>query len=146
MIVDIQKQTKKKYIILKKKSDIGLVYNWLNVTTIENDTIYNPQGMIGMSRRLPPEDINWFKKSQCGPDPMWRKELHNICGYFDGENFPISADWDMWIAIHNISKLYMIKEPLCLYYHNPNGVSTSDSSANILNLEIEKIWEKYAIN
>ena len=121
------KANEKKYIVLVKNPDIGMVYSWLDVTNVENDDIDNPTGKWTTFKWLAPDDVNWNRSCQGGPDPMWRKELHEKVGFFDGKSFPVAADWDMWMRFRKIgTKMHLIKEPLCLYFLNPEGVSTSE--------------------
>jgi hypothetical protein len=43
-----------------------------------------------------------------------------------------------------ITKFYCLNEYLGIYYLNPDGVSTSNGTEKLLNLENEKIREKYS--
>ena len=71
-----------------------------------------------------------------GPDPMWKKSLHNKVGYFDYENFNTIGDWEMWIRFAmNGSKFKLIPEVLCIYLDHDQTVSKKQ----VLKIEEEKI-------
>jgi hypothetical protein len=42
-------------------------------------------------------------------------------------------------------KMYLIKEPLCLYYINPVGVSTSDEGRPQNIIDNQEILKKYGV-
>ena len=90
------KANEKKYIVLKKNPDVGLVYNWWIFSDKENENINNLSKTIRPFQSTPPEHHMWDWSCACGPDPMWRKSLHDQVGYFNQEEFPSCADWDMW--------------------------------------------------
>ena len=62
--------------------------------------------------------------------PMWKKKLHDKFGYFSLD-YRYANDWDMWLRFVNGGvKFKKIKEPLGLYYFNPDGNSTSKENFN----------------
>lgn len=135
-----------KWIQLKKNPDAGLVYNWTEVTNIENDDPKNPKGIWRQFQWLAQDDPNWKYQCQCGSDPMWRKELHEKVGYFDGKEFPVAADWDMWMRFNQIgTTMILLREPLCIYYLNSNGVSTSKEGVKRNKIDNQKIYRKYGV-
>jgi hypothetical protein len=63
-----------------------------------------------------------------GPAPMWRKSLHSKAGYFS-EQFYSSGDLEMWNrAVSKGSKFKKVPGVYCLYYLNPQGLSTKPDS------------------
>jgi len=140
------KANEKKWIILKKNEDIGLVTSWLDVTNKENDDVDNPEGKWTTFKWLSTDDPNWNKACQGGPDPMWRRELHEKYGYFDGQTYKVAADWEMWMRFRkNGVKMHLIKESLGLYYLNPVGVSTSEEGRPQNIKDNAAILEKYGV-
>ena len=43
-----------------------------------------------------------------GPMPLWKKEIHDVCGFFDNENCDFADDWDMWLRV--VSAGYKFKK------------------------------------
>jgi len=53
-----------------------------------------------------------------GNDPMWRKDLHRMVGYFD-QDMKICSDWDMWCKITDYAgadAIRFVAEPLGVFY------------------------------
>ena len=139
------KAIEKKFIVLEKNPDIGLVYNWTNVTNIENDDPSDAKGIWRQFRWLSPDDPNWDKQCNGGPDPMWRKELYDQTGPFNGKEYPVAADWDKWMSFKKLAGIHLITQPLCLYFLNPVGVSTSENGRKRNAIDDQKILKKYEV-
>src|SRR5205807_1388567 len=78
-----------------------------------------------------------------GPQPMWRKSLHEKCGYFN-ENFISSGDWEMWCrAVNCDCKFKKVAGLSGLFYWNPNGLSTDISRSEIIKKEDNFIARSY---
>lgn len=60
-----------------------------------------------------------------GPQPMWRKSMHDKYGFFD-ESFFSAGDYEMWLrAVSKGGVFKKIPQLITgLYYHNPQGLST----------------------
>jgi O-antigen biosynthesis protein len=138
------KTNEKKYIALRKNKDCGLVYGWWIFTDKENEDVKNLSDMTKLFQSTPPDHHMWEWSCACGPSPMWRKELHDKVGYFNQEEFPSCADWDMWMAFNKITKIYHIKEYLSVFFINPIGVGQQDKKER--NLQDVKILEKYNVS
>ena len=78
--------------------------------------------------------------------PMWRKNLHNKCGFFD-ETYKSAADWEFWLRCSFAGeKIKDVKEIIGLYYFNPKGLSTIDQGqTNWRNIETNKVRQKYML-
>lgn len=60
-----------------------------------------------------------------GPFPLLKKSSVVEAGMFNPE-FTISGDYEMWCRMKSMGKTFVkLDEYLGVYYHNPNGVSTS---------------------
>ena len=62
--------------------------------------------------------------------PVWRKYLHEEYGYFDEQYFS-AGDYDMWLRAACKGELFIKingREPLGLYYRNPEGISSKIST------------------
>jgi hypothetical protein len=138
------KANEKKYIALKKNADIGLVYNWWIFSDVENEDIDNLSSTIRYFKSTPVDSNIWTWGCACGPDPMWKKELHEKVGFFNQEEFPSCADWDMWMSFSKITKIHQIEDYLCVFYINPIGVGQTNEQQR--HIQDRKILEKYNVN
>jgi hypothetical protein len=135
--------TKIKFDLLERNNDIDLVYNWYVATLCEDDNFYN----IDFSKKsvlMYPDNFHTLALQNCyaGPDPMWRKSLHTLAGYFDYKNFSVIGDWDMWIRFaKNGSTFKLIPEVLCIYLDHSNTVSNSNNSS--IDEQKIKLYKKY---
>lgn len=117
--------TKIKYDLLKNNPTVDMVYNWYASTNDENITFYN----IDFSNvYVPkyPDNFHTIVLENCyaGPDPMWKRELHDRVGYFDNENFPTIGDWEMWVRFSMSGAVFkLLPEVLCIYLDHETTVS-----------------------
>lgn len=64
-------------------------------------------------------------KCEPGPQPMWRKSMHEKYGYFR-DDFLYAGDWEMWErAKKGGAQFKKIDVISGLYYMNPDGLSTT---------------------
>jgi tetratricopeptide (TPR) repeat protein len=56
-----------------------------------------------------------------GPQPMWRRSVHDLYGYFD-ESLVTSGDYEFWLRISQTSDFHHIREPLGLYLVSPDSI------------------------
>ena len=76
--------------------------------------------------------------------PVWRRSLHDKFGYFTDE-FASGSDWEFWLrCVSGGVKMSLIKEPLGIYYQNPEGVSTKAENMKRNLQEVQEIRERYA--
>ena len=48
--------------------------------------------------------------------PLWRKSIHDKCGFFDEDGCNYADDWDMWLrAVNSGSKFKKVDETIGLY-------------------------------
>jgi glycosyltransferase involved in cell wall biosynthesis len=133
--------------MLNRRPDIGLVYADVLITNKENDT-YEKIAPVGAYRW---ED---FRReilachTYMGPQPMWRKSLHEKYGYFN-ESFAVSGDWEFWLRIAEDTQFLHIPEFLGLYlassgsieHQNMEGRSKEDR--RIQKIYIPKYFPKF---
>ncbi len=125
--------------ILDQNPNIGLVYADVIITSTENETFEN-HTPVGAYRWL--DYCREFLTLGCfiGPQPMWRKSLHNIYGYFD-ESFTSSGDWEFWLRIADRTEMLHIPEFLGLYFYSPQSAEHRDHKTRIQ--EDMRIQQKY---
>lgn len=73
-----------------------------------------------------------------GPQPVWRKSMHDKCGYFK-EDFFSSADWEFWCrAVSKGCVFRKVKDCILgVYYQNPTGISTDQESSKLKRRQAE---------
>lgn len=137
--------TKIKYDLLSN-NNIDVAYNWYTATNNIEDNFYNIDVDSRQVLRYPDHYENHVMENcYAGPDPMWKKSLHEVVGYFDYENFPTIGDWEMWIRFAKLAnaKFKLIPEVLCIYRDHPNTVSKTQQD------KVEKqkqiLFKKYLV-
>lgn len=56
-----------------------------------------------------------------GPQPMWRRSIHSVCGYFD-EGLVVGGDEEFWFRIAQHGDLTFVDEVLGEFLENPESV------------------------
>ncbi|MDD2542390.1 MAG: glycosyltransferase, partial [Desulfuromonadaceae bacterium] len=56
-----------------------------------------------------------------GPQPMWRRSLHELYGGFDPACVT-SGDYEFWLRISQTSNFFHIRQPLGLYLAHPDSI------------------------
>lgn len=126
---------------LDKNSDVGLVYA---------DTIYtqNKNEMFGnhtVDRYVKwPEPDPYVFLARCGvgPQPMWRKSMHDKIGYFD-ENFVVAGDYEWWLRALGVYKFKHINEYLGLFLNHSESIEATNFHVGVM--EMFNIVNKYII-
>lgn len=122
--------TKIKYDLLENNSGIDMVYNWYAATQNEEEDFHTIDLANTFVARYP-DNFHEIVLENCyaGPDPMWRKVLHEKVGYFDNDNFATIGDWEMWVRFATTgAKFKLIPEVLCIYLDHETTVSRRQSS------------------
>ena len=119
----------------------ALVYADQLITTIANDTWAKTQA--DRCWNWPPFSYSELER-RCiiGPQPMWRKSLHEKYGYFRSE-FTAAGDYEFWLRVGKTEEIVRLPEILGLYYHNPHGLE--HSSSMLSQQETHRIWDEYGI-
>ena len=106
---------------LERKPEIALVYADVIMTEKENETF---------DRHTPCGNFKWHDwdrtillEQGCfiGPQPMWRRSVHDEYGYFD-ESMVTSGDYEFWLRISQTHNFYHINTPLGLYLKSPESI------------------------
>jgi glycosyltransferase involved in cell wall biosynthesis/lipoprotein NlpI len=119
--------------------DTDLVYSDVLQTTIPNDTYFS---------RSKKSQLNWIDFDAdlllfgcyIGPQPMWKKELHDKFGYFD-ESLKVVGDYEFWLRISRDAKFHHIKETLGLYLYAEDSAEHRDYK--LTEQENERVKNKY---
>lgn len=106
---------------LDQMPEVVLVYADVYVTETPNQTF----DQADKSKRYYWYD--WDRKTLLekgcfiGPQPMWRRSVHDEYGLFD-DSFVVSGDAEFWLRISQNHNFYHIREPLGLYLKSPHSV------------------------
>jgi len=128
---------------LEENPNIGLVYSDFYCTRFPNTTFEHPQACALTNVQEFSAQTMYMCLS--GPMPMWRKSIHQQCGYFRND-LSSSADWEFWNRI--ASKGIILKKIPGIsgvYYINPQGASTDQTRKKALerNAANNKIAQMY---
>ncbi len=105
--------------VLDTNDNYDVVYADIYQTEIENDKVNSSSKKKVIKWPEFDRDILLFG-CFIGPQPVWRKSLHEKFGYFD-QNLKVVGDYEFWLRISSGSNFYHINEPLGLYLYNPES-------------------------
>ena len=126
-----------------KNSDADLVYGDVLQTKVDNETYDNNSSTGELFEH---STYNFSKENmvKClpGPMPLWKKSIHEKCGFFDEDGCDFADDWDMWLrAVNNGSKFKKTNKIVGLYLKG--GRSQQDKNIKQAKEEA-KIFYKYS--
>ena len=128
---------------LESSPNVDLVYAPCLITTKANESTesnsarqlypcYEFDGVKGLLRHNSPH---------CAP--MWRRSIHDKYGMFDA-SYLSAGDHEMWLRAASQGSVFkMIPEALCLYYFNPQGLSTDPEKSAKKMKEEKEVREKH---
>lgn len=105
--------------VLEARPEVALVYTDCAITDQENATLETGP-IIGHFR---PPDFDpklLFRGCFVGPQPMWRKSLHERYGFFDPD-FEIAGDYEFWLRLARTETFAHLPEVLGLYLMSPTS-------------------------
>jgi len=123
---------------------IDLVYSDCYQTNIPNE-IFESNSSNGKKYEHSLREFSSENMIKClpGPMPMWKKSVHEEVGYFD-DKLSYAGDWEMFLRmVDSGRKFKKIDIPLGLYYHNSEGLSTSDKYSVPRGAEEALVFFKY---
>ncbi len=111
--------------VLEENGAIVLVYADVVKTGTANETFKDctPTGFL----RWPEWNRDALLEKGCfiGPQPVWRRSVHDDYGYFDA-SFHISADYEFWLRISQTYDFQHIPQTLGLYLEREDSIEHSD--------------------
>ncbi len=110
--------------VLEDNENIALVYTDYFITPFENQTFKN-HIRSGYCRRPDYSPSIMLAGCHMGPQPMWRKSIHDIIGYFN-ESYRSAGDYEFWCRIGTHFPMKHIPLFLGLYLHNSSGIANSN--------------------
>ncbi len=126
--------------ILETLPEISLVYADVIITETENER-FEHCTPVGFYRWMNFDRDDLLSKG-CfvGPQPMWRREIHDEYGYFDG-SFVTSGDYEFWLRISQTRTFLHIPVLLGLYLKSPGSIEHSNRNRQAE--ENRRIFEMY---
>jgi len=122
---------------LEQRADIDLVYADCYVSSAANETFDE-----NMKNRLyrypeffPPASLLYF---QFGPQPMWRKSVHDKTGYFDG-SYRAAGDHEFSIRFAMNCRALHVSEALGLYLEHPDAITFKDKTVSHEDRRISRV-------
>ncbi len=82
-------------------------------------------------------------KSNCIPHcmPIWRKRIHEKCGYFNESNNRSAADFELWLRGIDLGLTFSIVPiPASYYYVNPNSYMRCDTGHENIAAHLHSIY------
>ena len=106
---------------LEQNAEIALIYANCDVTTVENGQ-FGETRVTGQFRWPDFDPTHLFEICYVGPQPMWRRSLHDQYGLFDS-SYRSAGDYEFWLRlVANGERFLHIPETLGLYLQSPRGV------------------------
>ncbi len=118
----------KQCIVLDHDQKIDLVYADCLRTNVANEQFLAHQGSVRYRYKeffAPDVALHY----QFGPQPLWRRQIHQRPGYFD-PNYRAAGDWEFNFRFNLAGcRAKHIPEILGLFLDHPNSISLSDSTS-----------------
>ena len=124
---------------LEENPDVSLAYADSMITAHENET-FDTGNPIGCYHWLEfnAQDL-WSEGCFAGPQPMWRREVHDEHGYFDAQMIS-AGDYEFWLRLAQNRKFLHVRLVLGLYLKSPTSVehANRDVGAKEISLARER--------
>jgi GT2 family glycosyltransferase len=125
--------------VLESRPDVALVYGNMHITAFENETFDNfTPGGIYRWADFDPRLL--LQGCFAGPQPMWRKNLHEKYGFLD-ETLESAGDWEFWLRLAERETFLHIDEFLGLYLFSPT--SSEHKNPELSRKEAEIVRQRY---
>jgi len=128
---------------LEDNPEISLVYGDSHVSLVDNQTFEenDKKRSYLYPDYFAPAALLHF---QIGPQPMWRRELHNTLGYFD-ESFKAAGDYDFNLRFALAAKALHIREHLGAFREHTNSITRRDDTVHRENKRLAQKWRTPAL-
>jgi glycosyltransferase involved in cell wall biosynthesis len=125
---------------LDENSDVSLAYADCLITSHENET-FDTGNPIGSYHWLEfsARDL-WSQGCFAGPQPMWRREVHEEHGYFDAQMIS-AGDYEFWLRLAQNRKFLHVHEVLGLYLKSPTSVEHANRDVGAREVKLSR--ERY---
>ena len=122
---------------LEQTPSVAMVYADVWITDEENKT-YETGRRIG-KYQWHEFDREALVRKGCflGPQPMWRKEVHDVIGYFD-PTFVTAGDYEFWMRMAKSYDFLHVPEALGLYLKSPSSVEHTNQIQAVKETQIAR--------
>jgi tetratricopeptide (TPR) repeat protein len=125
--------------VLEARPDIALVYGNSSITVTENET-FEKHTAVEKYRWADFDPLHLLYGCYMGPQPMWRKNLHERYGWFD-ESLASAGDWDFWLRMAKGETFLHIDEFLGLYLYSQT--SSEHRDPELSRREVRQVQQRY---
>ena len=125
--------------VMEDRPAVDLVYADVLITEIPNET-FEHHTLSGRYTWYDWDRNILMDKTFIGPQPMWRRSLHELYGNFD-PSYVTSGDYEFWLRISQTSDFFHIRQPLGLYLAHRDSVEHQNEESKYR--ENNKIRELY---
>ena len=126
---------------LEERPDKAAIYSHFYITEIPNQT-WQTKTPVRLADWHPPFSREALLKGNfMGPQPMWRRSLHEEYGYFD-PTFQVSGDWEFFLRVSQTHEFIRCRAILGLYYYNPKSLERSAGTREQEDRFIRELYTK----
>ena len=132
---------------LESQRDVALAYANVFITEKENETFCShTRSGVYRWRDFDPHQLVYG--CYIGPQPMWRRSLHEEYGYFD-ESYKSAGDWEFWLRLAEREKFHHLDMFLGLYLKSPTSAQyrnrdlTVAEEKKVMSLYLDRYREKF---
>jgi glycosyltransferase involved in cell wall biosynthesis len=111
---------------LEQHPAVGVVYATTAITTAENQR-FDTAPRTGRFKARQFDRRRLFWDCLPGPQPVWRKELHDRFGFFD-ETFSVAGDYEFWLRVSGAVSFGHLPECLGLFLASAGSLAHSSNS------------------
>ena len=130
------------YNVLHNNLSVDLVYGDVSLSYISNETFEQSVHKEKFEHSQLPFSRENMVKCLPGPMPMWRKIVHDKCGFFDEDDCDFADDWEMWLRmVHTGSIFKKVDKTVGLYLVGGRSQQEGNTSQR---QEEAKIFFKYS--
>ncbi|MDR3044983.1 MAG: glycosyltransferase [Desulfovibrio sp.] len=125
---------------LEERPDRVLAYGTSFTTGTENETFGENDRSRPFLTPTPfaPATLLYFP---FGPQPMWRRDLHDRIGPFDA-TYSAAGDWDFAIRASLVGKVAHVPEAMGLYLAHQGAITFRDDTMRKENERIRRFWRR----
>lgn len=125
---------------LEERPDHVLAYGTSFTTGTENETFAENDRSRPFLTPAPfaPATLLYFP---FGPQPMWRRDLHDRIGPFDA-TYSAAGDWDFAIRASLAGKVAHVPEAMGLYLAHQGAITFRDDTMRKENERIRRFWRR----
>ncbi len=130
--------------VLEMRPDIALVYADVIKTETENETFECCTDLGHYQWYDWDRNILLDKGCFIGPQPMWRRDVHGLYGYFD-DSMVSSGDYEFWLRISQTYNFFHLRMPLGLFLLRSDSIENRErETKRIEDLKITNLYKETA--